>query len=135
MNLPNFLSLLLLALVPVFVGVFIQPEQNSHKWAALVYAIASVTDVMDGFIARRYHMTTRLGRILDPLADKLMAFTVLICISVTGIVPYWAVVIFFLKEAAMGIGAMTIYQKMDDVMPRISWEKLPRRCFLPFALR
>jgi phosphatidylglycerophosphate synthase len=57
MNLPNFLSLLRLALVPVFVGVFFQPEQDSHKWAALVYAIASITDVMDGFIARRYQMT------------------------------------------------------------------------------
>jgi cardiolipin synthase len=117
MNLRNFLSLVRLALVPVFAGIFFTPGQDSHKWAALVYAIASLTDVLDGFIARRYHLTSRLGRILDPLADKLMAFTVLICISVAQIVPYWAVVIFFMKEAAMGIGSMTIYQKMDDIMP------------------
>ena len=80
MNLPNRLSLLRLCLVPVFAVVFFSPDPNSHSWAALIYAVAFATDIADGYIARRFDMITKLGRILDPLADKLMTFTVIICV-------------------------------------------------------
>ena len=80
-------------------------------------ALAFLTDIADGYIARRFNMVTRLGRILDPLADKLMTFTVIVCITVAGIIPVWAVVIFFIKEAAMGLGAVSMLGKIDDVIP------------------
>lgn len=117
MNIPNVLSLIRLILVPFFPIAFFSQVPHGRRYAILIYAVASFTDVLDGFIARHYHMVSRLGRILDPLADKLMAATVLACITVAGIVPLWAVVIFFCKEALMGLGALTLYRKMDDVIP------------------
>ncbi|MEG1879557.1 MAG: CDP-alcohol phosphatidyltransferase family protein, partial [Pseudoflavonifractor sp.] len=117
MNVPNFLSLTRLAMVPVFAAIFFQPDPNARYWAAGVYALAFVTDIADGWIARHFNQITRLGRILDPLADKMMTFTVIICITAAGIIPVWAVIVFFCKEAAMGVGAMKMLHKIDDVMP------------------
>ena len=117
MNVPNTLSLLRLAMVPIFAVVFFQPFPEARYWAAFVYALAFVTDGLDGWIARHFNQITRLGRILDPLADKLMTFTVIICITAVGIIPVWAVVVFFLKEGAMCLGAMSMLHKIDDVMP------------------
>lgn len=117
MNIPNLLSLFRLALVPVFAVVFFQPEPAARYWAAGIYALAFFTDIADGWIARHFNQVTRLGRILDPLADKLMTFTVIICITAARIIPVWAVAIFFLKEAAMGVGALSMYHKTDDVIP------------------
>ena len=117
MNVPNFLSLLRLAMVPIFAVVFFQPVPEARYWAAGIYALAFATDIADGYIARHFNQVTRLGRILDPLADKLMTFTVIVSITAAGIIPVWAVVVFFLKEAAMGIGALSMYHKVDDVIP------------------
>jgi len=117
LNLPNFLSLCRLGLVPVFCVVFFLPDERAHLWAAGIYALASITDVADGFIARKWNQITRLGRVLDPLADKLMTFSVIICIAAAGLIPVWAVVVFFCKEALMGLGALSMYHKVDDVMP------------------
>ena len=117
MNLPNTLSIVRLCLVPIFVAVFFAGGENAYIYAALVYVTAEVTDCLDGYIARKFNKITRLGRILDPLADKLMAFTVLICIVIASRVPVWAAALFFLKEALMGLGAIIMFKKIDDVMP------------------
>lgn len=116
MNVPNLLSLFRLILVPVFAVVFFHPTQDSHIPAAVIYGVAFVTDVADGWIARRFDQITRLGRILDPLADKLMTFTVIICITIAGIIPLWVVVVFFLKELVMLIGGLIMYRRTDDVI-------------------
>lgn len=117
MNIPNILSLFRLALVPVLAIVFFQPDPNARFWAAGTYALAFVTDIADGFIARKYNQITRLGRILDPLADKMMTLTVILCITAAGIIPLWAVLVFVAKEAALGIGALTMFNKVGDVIP------------------
>jgi len=117
MNVPNFLSLLRLAMVPMFCAAFFQPREDAHLIAAGIYALASLTDVLDGWIARHFHQITRLGRVLDPLADKLMTFSVIACITIAGMIPLWAVVVFFCKEALMGLGALSMYRKVDDVIP------------------
>ncbi len=116
MSIPNILSIFRLLLVPIFALVFFDGQSDSYLFAAFVYAMACLTDVLDGMIARRFNQITKLGRVLDPLADKLMAFTVLICITIDGIIPLWAVVIFFIKECLMGIGALVMYKKLDDVI-------------------
>lgn len=123
MNLPNLLSLARLCLVPVFAWVFFLPEPNAHSWAALIYALAFVTDIADGYIARRFDMVTRLGRVLDPLADKLMTLTVILCVALDGIIPMWAVAVFFCKEALMGLGGLAMYRKVKDVRPSNWWGK------------
>ena len=80
MTVPNILSLLRLFLVPVFAVVFFQPMPDAHTWAALIYLVAFLTDIADGWIARHFNQVSKLGRILDPAADKWMTFTVIICI-------------------------------------------------------
>lgn len=129
MNLPNLLSILRLIMVPVFAAVFFRDTPTAHYWAAGVYALAFFTDIADGWIARHFNQITRLGRILDPLADKLMTLTVIISITVAGIIPVWAVVIFFLKEMLMGIGALVMYRRMDDVISSNWLGKASTGCF------
>ncbi len=116
MNIPNLLSLFRLLLVPVFPAVFFLPHPNGRLWAVLVYLAAFLTDIADGWIARRFNQITRLGRVLDPLADKLMTFTVIICITLEEIIPFWAVVVFFCKELAMAIGGLVMYRTIHDVI-------------------
>ena len=118
LNIPNILSIFRLCMVPVFVLVyFMCAEGSSHYAALIVYAVAQGTDVADGYIARKYNMVTRLGRILDPLADKLMSFTVLVCLIISHKYLWWAAAIIFLKECLMGIGALVQYKRITDVPP------------------
>lgn len=117
LNIPNTLSLFRLLLVPVFAWFFFLPADGVRYWAAGIYALAFVTDVADGYIARHLNQITRLGRILDPLADKLMTFSVIICITVAGMIPIWAVTVFFVKEAFMLIGGVIMLKKTGDVIP------------------
>ena len=119
MSIPNLLSLLRLVLVPVFAVVFFQPAPDAHRWAVLIYLTAFLTDVADGWIARHFNQITKLGRILDPLADKLMTFTVIICITADGIIPLWAVVVFFLKELTMAIGGYLLQLAGQDLHRRL----------------
>ena len=113
-NLPNALSLLRLAMVPVFPIVYFH---LGGQWALCVYALASATDILDGYLARKYDMITKLGRFLDPLADKLMSACVLVCLTITYPVLLWASVTFVLKETCMGVGALIQYKKIYDVPP------------------
>ena len=116
MTIPNVLSLFRLLLVPVFPLVFFQSWPNARQWAVLVYLAAFLTDIADGWIARHFNQITPLGRVLDPLADKLMTFVVIICITVKGIIPLWAIAVFFCKELAMAIGGYVMYRKLGDVI-------------------
>ena len=116
MTIPNLLSLLRLALVPVFALVYFSCAPNAHLWSAVLYLAAFVTDVADGWIARRFNQITRLGRILDPMADKLMTFIVILCLTADGVIPVWAVVIFVCKELAMAIGGYLMYRARGDVI-------------------
>lgn len=116
MNLPNALSLLRLCLVPVFARVYFLPRPDAHQLAVIVYVVAFLTDIADGYIARRFHLVTRLGRILDPLADKLMTFTVILCIALDGAIPMWAAVLFLCKELLMGLGGLVLFRRTKDMI-------------------
>ena len=116
MTIPNLLSLFRLLLVPVFPLVFFQSWPNARQWAVLIYLVAFLTDIADGWIARHFNQITPLGRVLDPLADKLMTFVVILCITREGIIPLWTVAVFFCKELAMAIGSLAMYHKLGDVI-------------------
>ena len=79
-NIPNILTLLRIALIPVFVLFFYLPMQNGHLLSTLVFALAAVTDWFDGYLARRWKQTSAFGAFLDPVADKLMVAAALILI-------------------------------------------------------
>ena len=89
----------------------------SRYLAVAVFIIAAFTDYLDGHIARKYHLITNLGKVLDPLGDKLFTFAALICIAVDGMIPFWVAALFFLKEALMGFGGILIYKKIEEEMP------------------
>jgi CDP-diacylglycerol--glycerol-3-phosphate 3-phosphatidyltransferase len=101
-------------MIPVFVYAY-ATERPTHYFAFAIYAVSQGTDALDGYIARKYNMITRLGRVLDPLADKMMSFTALVCIVATHAYIWWAAVVMFLKEVLMGIGVVLHYKKIAEV--------------------
>lgn len=117
MNIPNMLSVVRICLVPVFILVYFSESANSNIWAAVVYAVASATDILDGRIARKYNITTNLGRILDPLGDKLMTMAVIVCITLDRVIPVWAIIVFLIKECLMGLGGLFLYNKFEEMPP------------------
>lgn len=107
-NVPNVLTMLRLVLVPVFAVLFLK----GHRIAALaVYAVASLTDVADGYIARRWHMITDFGKLMDPLADKLMVIVMMVCMVYTGVLPLSCVVVLLCKELLMVLGGVLMLKR------------------------
>lgn len=100
-NLPNNLSLVRILAVPAVVWLLSRQEPTSSLWAALVFGCAAMTDMLDGFIARRSRQVTRVGKLLDPLADKLLVCGALIMLIPIGAVPAWAVFLIVAREMAV----------------------------------
>ncbi|MBP5224708.1 MAG: CDP-diacylglycerol--glycerol-3-phosphate 3-phosphatidyltransferase [Lachnospiraceae bacterium] len=100
MNLPNRLTVLRVILVPVFVVIFLLKDSIPYgKYiAAAVFIIAAVTDLFDGMLARKLNLVTNFGKFMDPLADKLLVCSALICLVRFGLVPVWAVLIIVARE-------------------------------------
>lgn len=102
LTVPNVLSFIRLVLVPVFLVLIIRGDD---ALALLVLVISSITDYLDGVIARRFNQITRLGQLLDPLADRLFIFAALIGLSVRDIVPWWFVAVIVARDLMLvGIG-------------------------------
>jgi len=118
---PNIISIFRICLVPVFVIAYFTDNNDIKYYAILVYAIAGLSDFLDGFIARRFNAQSKLGKLLDPLGDKLMTFTVLICITITHTAsrPFLisAALVFFIKEILMGIGGLVLHKKAHVELP------------------
>ncbi len=95
MNLPNKLTMLRMVLVPVVMALIL----GGHSVMAFVlFAAASITDFLDGYIARKYNLVSSFGKIMDPLADKLLTFGALICFVQTGLISVWAPMIIISRE-------------------------------------
>jgi cardiolipin synthase (CMP-forming) len=97
-NVPNFLSFLRIALVPVFLWFLLEEMFVS---AITVLAIAGLTDFLDGYLARKLNQTTKLGKLLDPVADRLYIFATLLALSATGYVPWWLAGLVILRDLLM----------------------------------
>lgn len=100
MNLPNKLTIIRVLMIPFFV-FFMLTEYlgEASKWAALVvFAAASLTDLLDGKIARKYNLITNFGKFMDPLADKLLVCSALICFVELHVLPSWMVIIIISRE-------------------------------------
>ena len=83
MNIPNFLTLLRIVLIPVFLVVYYLPIQYAHFSAAVIFGVAAITDWFDGYLARRWNQTSALGAFLDPVADKLIVAAALVALTET----------------------------------------------------
>lgn len=117
MNIPNILTAIRFCLIPVFIYVFYNPEiENNVLWGIVVFIAAGATDLLDGYIARKYDLITKWGKLMDPLADKLMLLTVLISLYVKGIIPAPVILIVFIKEFLMIVGAAFLYKNRNVVV-------------------
>lgn len=99
MNLPNKLTLLRVVMVPFFV-VFLLVPQIPHRYliAALIFGAASYTDHLDGKLARKNGQITNFGKFMDPLADKIMVISALVCFVAGGVAPAWMVILVIARE-------------------------------------
>lgn len=100
MNLPNKLTILRVILIPFFVFFFISPffDGYGNYIALAIFIIASLTDMADGKIARKYNLVTNFGKFMDPLADKLLVCSAMICLVDLELIPVWVVLIIIARE-------------------------------------
>ncbi|TQQ84161.1 CDP-diacylglycerol--glycerol-3-phosphate 3-phosphatidyltransferase [Peptacetobacter hominis] len=103
MNLPNKLTMFRVFLIPIFVIIMMLDMESKYLYACLVFIIASITDTLDGKIARKYNLVTDFGKFMDPLADKLLVISALICMIEVNLVPGWMVIIIVARELSVSI--------------------------------
>ncbi|WP_313132144.1 CDP-diacylglycerol--glycerol-3-phosphate 3-phosphatidyltransferase [Anaerocolumna sp.] len=99
MNLPNKITILRVFMIPIFLIFFLVPGIPYGKLiAAIIFITASLTDFIDGYIARKYHLVTNFGKFADPLADKLLVSAALICFVQLQLVPAWIIIVIISRE-------------------------------------
>ncbi len=111
MNLPNCLSIIRIALIPLFVVAYLKETGDYHIWSALILLLSGLTDWLDGYIARKYHKITYLGKILDPAADKLTMATVCIVMAFSYPPFIFLAVLYVVKELFMIIGGLLLIKQ------------------------
>jgi cardiolipin synthase len=111
MSLPNFLSIFRLVLTPVII-IFILKEMFAR--AFFVFMLAALSDMLDGYLARKYHSITELGRFLDPFSDKLLLVSSFYVLSLMNFMPWWLFFIVLIKEIIMLIGWLTVRSIIKD---------------------
>jgi len=115
-HIPNILSAFRIGLVPVFAITYFSDGSGRHGWALAIFIIAGVTDVIDGSIARKYDLITKIGTVLDPLADKLMQLTAIICLSIDGLVPLWIMMVLMIQEVGMIMAGIYMYLRAHSTV-------------------
>lgn len=101
-NIPNLLTMLRIIMIPIFLIITsISQERNWHIIAALIFAIASLTDYLDGYLARKWHVVTNFGKFADPLADKMLVMSAFIMLVGLNLAPAWISAIIICRELAV----------------------------------
>ncbi|MDH5586332.1 MAG: CDP-diacylglycerol--glycerol-3-phosphate 3-phosphatidyltransferase [Nitrospirota bacterium] len=116
LNLPNSLTLLRILLIPVFVWLYLEPTPERTFWAGLVFSAAAFTDFLDGYLARRSGQITNLGKLLDPVADKLLVASGLILLVQMQQVAVWLAIVMIARELIV-TGARAVAAKEGFIVP------------------
>ncbi|MFZ5470552.1 MAG: CDP-alcohol phosphatidyltransferase family protein [Myxococcota bacterium] len=112
LTVPNAISLFRLVLAPVFVALLF----THHAWWALAtFAVAMASDAIDGLLARLLHQQSKLGALLDPIADKLLVFAALAALTYFGRIPLWLLGLVAFRDGLMGIGALMVRWKNREI--------------------
>lgn len=121
-TIPNILSLVRLALLPVFAVLYLKSAEDPSLmwWSLLVLALSGLTDLFDGYIARRFNQITEIGKLLDPVADKLTQVVVLVCLAVRmpRLIPLLTICI--VKELIQVVGAWILVSR-HEVVQAAEW--------------
>ena len=120
MNLPNTLTTIRMILIVPFVMIMqIAPDGNGRFAALAIFIIASMTDFLDGYIARKNHLVTNFGKFMDPLADKLLVSAAMICLVSMDRLPAWMVIIIISREFA--ISGFRLIAADNGIVIAASW--------------
>ena len=98
MNLPNILTVGRILVTPLFIILLFYDHPYAKSWALFIFVAAMLTDIFDGYYARKYNLVTDYGRFLDPLADKIMVLSALISFAVMNVIPYWMVSLIIFRD-------------------------------------
>ena len=107
-HIPNALTILRFLLIPIIIVYIVK---DKYIEAFIYLTISGFTDVLDGFIARKYNFITNFGKLVDPLADKTTQVAILVTLALKNIIPMWILITVFVKEIAMVAGASFLYGK------------------------
>lgn len=122
MSVPNIISIIRIILVPVFCVAYFTPGIRYIAFAALI--ISGISDILDGYIARRFNQITDLGKVLDPVADKLFNISTILCFCIDRIVGFWLLALVAAKELFMLFGGVVFYKKTHAVIASKWYGKL-----------
>jgi CDP-diacylglycerol---glycerol-3-phosphate 3-phosphatidyltransferase len=123
LNLPNALTLLRIALSPIFMGLFVIDNLWTRFWAMVIFVIAALTDLYDGYYARKYGITTSFGKFVDPLADKILVSVAFASFVTLGYVAMWMVLAIIIRELLItGLRSLAAYKGVVIVPTR--WAKV-----------
>jgi CDP-diacylglycerol--glycerol-3-phosphate 3-phosphatidyltransferase len=112
-QLPNALTVLRLALIPLFVGLMLADDPANWP-AGVVFAVAGITDQVDGFLARRWHVESQFGKIADPLADRLMIDAAAVMLLVDGRLPWYGTAVILARDVALVAGYKLVVPRGYD---------------------
>jgi CDP-diacylglycerol--glycerol-3-phosphate 3-phosphatidyltransferase len=124
-NLPNLITVVRILLAPLFIWMLLADAGQDGAlrwWAAVLFIVAIATDGIDGAIARRYNLVTDLGKILDPIADKVLTGSALVCLSILGELWWWVTIVILVRE--IGITVFRFVMLRDRVIPASRGGKL-----------
>lgn len=119
----NLLTFVRVLLVPVIVALLAVDSRSARWWAFGIYTFAALTDLADGWFARRGAGATRWGQIADPVADKILVLGTLAALAWLTSLPWWAVIVILLREVAVTILRVNLVRGRDVVMPASRWGK------------
>ena len=112
LTIPNLLSLFRLLLIPVYMTIYLNATQTrDFVTAAVILAISCFTDLIDGKIARKFNMVSTVGKVLDPIADKVTQFTLIICLSIKYPVLWHLILLFVIKESFQFFAGLVTFRK------------------------
>ena len=117
-NIPNALTTLRVLMIPAFVWAY--GSVPDPRVALMIFLIAGITDYLDGYLARKWNQITAFGKLMDPLADKLMTLAVLCCLASTGYLAWWVFYIVLIKEALMVAGSLVMLKRNVIVMANMA---------------
>lgn len=121
-NIANVLTMVRIALVPVFVWLFLQGNDGTRLAATIVFSIAAITDKIDGDLARSRNLVTNFGKIADPIADKALVISAFVMLSSAGAMPWWVTIVIVVRE--LGITLLRFVMIRRSVMAASKGGKL-----------
>ena len=127
-TIPNALSALRLLLIPLFIWVALGPENDLAAFGLL--AFSAVTDWLDGFIARRFNMVSRVGQLLDPIADRLFVGSTIVVLALRDIVPWWLVLVLVARDVVLFFVQLYVHRRGVEPLPVHYVGKVATACLM-----